>query len=339
MSLGRSTRKKRAPAQPGAPRRAQAVLLQSVGLQAGALSAGLVRVRARSSPERLVREARQFLELAALAVKSGGEDALHESVRREVRSGAFAGASEREVMLVFAIWRRALQAFFASALETEPLEVVLPALEQLEDEVCAEARAWAERRIDVVVLAASAGGLLALENLVSALGPDLPATVLAVLHVAPHTPSFVAEILARKARIPVTAAVDGGALHLGTTYIAPPGHHLAVTRRHTRLLGGADVHGLKPAADVLFTTAAQAFRGRVASVVLTGTGSDGAAGTRAVRASGGITFAQEPSTAQFAGMPAAAIATGAVQRTMPLAALPAALERAVLRGRRELIHA
>jgi two-component system chemotaxis response regulator CheB len=96
---------------------------------------------------------------------------------------------------------------------------------------------------------------------------------------------------------------------------------------------------VKPAADVLFTSAAQAFHGRLASVVLTGTGSDGAAGTRAVLASGGLTFAQDPATAQYSGMPEAAIATGAVQHRLPLAKLAAALERAVLLGRRELVHA
>jgi two-component system chemotaxis response regulator CheB len=338
---GRPTRKKRASGKPGAAPFdwTEAIARQSEGLQAGAFSAGLMRVRNRSSPERLVREVHQFLQLVACAMEGSDKASLHERVRREVRSGAFTGASEREVVLVFAVWRRALHAFFTGARETEPFGRMLLALERLEDDVCSEARSWAGERIDLIALAASAGGLPVLEQLVSAFQPDLPATVVVVLHVAPHAPSFLADILARKARIPVTAAVDGGALHLGTTYIAPPGHHLAVTRRHTRLVGGPEVQGVKPAADVLFSSAAQAFRGRLASVVLTGTGSDGAAGTRAVLASGGLTFAQDPSTAQYTGMPAAAIATGAVQHTLPLARLAEALVRAAVQGRRDLVHA
>ncbi len=298
-----------------------------------------MRVRSRSSPERLVQEAREFVQLLTYRMKGSARAGLQDAVRRAVRCGAFAGASEREVGLVFGVWRRAVQAFFAGVLGTEPLKGAFRALERLQDEVCAEARGWAEERIDLVALAASAGGLTALEQIVSAFPPGLPATVVAVLHVAPHAPSFLADILARKARIPVTAAVHGGALHLGTAHIAPPGYHLAVTHRHTRLLGGPEVQGVKPAADVLFTTAAQAFHGRMASVVLTGTGSDGAAGTRSVLASGGLTFAQDPATAQYDGMPTAAIATGAVRRILPLTKLAADLERAVVHGRGDLVHA
>ncbi len=329
----RVTRPRRASARDAseASNLAAALALATDALETSAISAGLVRVRARSSPERLADEAAQFVRLLALAVK--GDGGLRSAVDAAVREGAFAAASEREVGLVFAVWRRAVEAQFAGELDEGRRTRALAALDDLETRVRARAVAWAEKRIDVIVVAASAGGLMALEELLAPLSPGLPATVMVVLHVSPRTPSLVANILARKTRLRVAAAVHGGALHMGTVYVAPPNRHLTVTHRHTRLTESPEVLRLRPAADVLFASAAEAFGSRVGSIVLSGTGTDGALGTRAVREHGGITFAQDPETAEFGGMPSAAIMAGGAEHVLPLARLPAALQLAVERGR------
>jgi two-component system, chemotaxis family, protein-glutamate methylesterase/glutaminase len=282
-------------------------------------------------------EAQQFVRLLARSLK--GDADVRGAVNEDVRRGPFAGASDREAALVFAVWRRALEAIFASEADAGRRALALTALDRLQVDVRRRATAWAARRVDLVVVAASAGGLPALERLLAPLEPDLPVSVVIVLHVSPNAPSLVANILARKARLRVAAAVNGGTLQLGTAYVAPPGHHLAVTQRRTRLVDSPEILRLRPAADVLFASAADAFGGRVASVVLSGTGSDGALGTRAVRDQGGITFAQDPDSAQFGGMPAAAIDTGAVQHVLPLDELPAALQLAIARGRGDDVHA
>jgi two-component system chemotaxis response regulator CheB len=148
----------------------------------------------------------------------------------------------------------------------------------------------------------------------------------------------VASVLARHIPISVSAAVDGGALHLGSAHVAPPGWHLVVAGGALRLLDAPPVRFVKPSADVLFGSAAAAFGRRLASVVLSGTGSDGAAGSGLVRKYGGTTFAQDPGEAEFGGMPAAAIATGDVQHVLPVSDLARVLGRAVLRGRTAFVH-
>jgi two-component system chemotaxis response regulator CheB len=97
------------------------------------------------------------------------------------------------------------------------------------------------------------------------------------------------------------------------------------------------VRMLRPSVDVLFESAAVAFGRHLLSVVLTGTGSDGAAGTRAVHARGGVALVQSPDSAEFAGMPEAAIATGAADRVVSLARIGRALGVAAREGRTRLL--
>jgi two-component system chemotaxis response regulator CheB len=219
---------------------------------------------------------------------------------------------------------------------TSDAERVQDALERIELELGRAAAEWDPQRIDLVVVGASAGGLAALTDVVAALEAGLPATILVVLHVGERSPGMIPTLLARHSALDIAWAVDGAALHLGHAFVAPPGRHLLVRAEALALVEGPPVHYVRPSVDLLFASAAETFGQRVAAVVLSGTGSDGAAGIRAVREHGGITFAQSPAAAEFRGMPDAAIATGAVTRVTTAGRIGERLWRAVTGGRATL---
>ena len=178
---------------------------------------------------------------------------------------------------------------------------------------------------DVVALAASAGGLAALTAIVSALDETFPTPILVVQHLDRRHRSLMAEMLGRRTTLTVTEAVDGAKIEPANAYVAPPDHHLLVNADGTMSLSQTElVHFVRPSADLLFESVAAAFRDRVIAVVLSGTGSDGAMGVSAVKKMGGTTIAQDES-AQFAGMPRAAIDTGDVDFILPIGEIAQAL--------------
>jgi two-component system chemotaxis response regulator CheB len=143
--------------------------------------------------------------------------------------------------------------------------------------------------------------------------------ILIVQHLDPHHDSLMADILRRRTPLHVEEATEGAVIAAATVYIAPPDEHLLVTRAGRLSLSHADlVHFVRPSADLLFESGAGAFPGRVIAVVLTGTGSDSDMGVRAVEQAGGTVIAQDPASAEFAGMPRAAINTGAVDMVLAL---------------------
>jgi len=182
----------------------------------------------------------------------------------------------------------------------------------------------------VVAICSSAGGLNALSQVLSALPVDFPAAIAVVQHVSPHYPSLMAEILSRRTNLPVVPARQGDYLRAGKIYIAPPDHHLLVNSdgslslTHTEL-----VHFVRPSADLLFESVAASFKRQAIAVVLTGTGSDGAMGVRAIKEMGGTVIVQDLKTCEFSGMPEAAIQTGVVDLVLPLPEIAAALTKLV----------
>lgn len=161
-----------------------------------------------------------------------------------------------------------------------------------------------------VVLAASTGGPRALLEVV----PQMPATLGAAVLVVQHMPavftSYFAERLARSSALHVKEAKAGELLKSGVVYLAPGGLHMALQRTAAgisiTLEDTEPIWGLRPAADVLFSSVARHFGPRTVGVVLTGMGKDGAAGLRAVQEVGGWTAVQDPATAIAASMPRAA---------------------------------
>jgi len=298
-----------------------------------AIVAGLAGARPRSTPVRIDREARQFVLLVRAVLEGASRAEVDRLVGEEIRMGSLAGAGPENVPAVFEVWRRCLTTFHPGSTLRQATS---NALDALEARCIKKARAWERDRIDVIVAGASAGGVEALVGFVSALNADLPATVLIVQHIGDAGPSYIAPILARHARIGLAPALDGSPLYIGQAYVGPPGKHLIVEAQEVRLVDWPPVHFARPSLDVLFASASQNFGRHAASVVLSGTGVDGAQGTHLVHEQGGVTFAQDPETLQFRGMPEAAIQTGEVDYTAGIERLAEAVQRIATRGRKAL---
>jgi two-component system chemotaxis response regulator CheB len=171
----------------------------------------------------------------------------------------------------------------------------------------------------LVVIAASAGGLNALQQIVSPLPADFAAAIAIVLHVSADNRSFLSQILNRSSALKITQVEDKEAIVAGHVYTAAPDHHLIVNRDRTfSLTQTAAVRFLRPRADLLFESAAQAYQDRAIAIVLSGTGEDGASGLKKIKEIGGTVIVQTPEMAQFSEMPAAAIETGLANLVLPL---------------------
>ncbi|MFZ3599160.1 chemotaxis protein CheB [Streptomyces sp. BH104] len=180
------------------------------------------------------------------------------------------------------------------------------------------------------MVASSAGGVQGLGTLLSGLTPALPVPILVAQHLNRSRETAIVAILSRRTRLSVKLAEHGERPQAGTVYIAPPDRHLCVADDGTLALTNEDrVNYARPAADPLFESAAQAYGSGVIGCVLTGSDSDGAQGIEAVKAQGGTVIVQDPETAEFHGMPKAAIGTGKVDFVLPLTAIGPALTRLV----------
>lgn len=171
----------------------------------------------------------------------------------------------------------------------------------------------------IVVIGSSAGGLRALEEVVSHFDEDFPVPVVLVQHLDPRHRSLMADILTRHTSCRVTPAIQGEKLEPGVIYIGVPDRHLLITPARTIELTETElVRFVRPSIDLLFESAAGSCREGVLAVVLTGTGSDGADGVRIVDEVGGTVVVQDPATAEFDAMPRAALDTGCADFVLPL---------------------
>ena len=180
---------------------------------------------------------------------------------------------------------------------------------------------------DIIVLGASAGGVLALSEVIGSLPADLPAAVFAVLHVSPHAPSALPRILSRAGELQALHPKDNEEIQPGRVYIAPPDRHLAIENGHVVTTREASENGHRPAVDVLFRTAARYYGPRVVGVVLTGNLDDGTAGLAEIKERGGVAVVQDPEEADHAGMPTNAILHVPVDHILPMAAIGTLLDR------------
>jgi two-component system chemotaxis response regulator CheB len=160
----------------------------------------------------------------------------------------------------------------------------------------------------VVVVGGSAGSLKPLRELAAALPTDLPGPVLVTIHVGEGVRTWLPSILARAGTLPAAHATAGERLRPGRIYVAPPGWHLLVPSGLTELSNGPRVNYSRPAADVMFASAARWFGARVVAVVLSGAIDDGARGAALVARAGGAVMVQEPGEAEHSSMPRSALA-------------------------------
>ncbi len=189
---------------------------------------------------------------------------------------------------------------------------------------------------EIVAMAASAGGLAVLIYILSCLPASFPAAIVIVQHLDPHHRSLMAEILNRRSHMHVKEAEEGDVLASGTVYVAPPDRHLLVIPDGSLTLTQTElVHFLRPSADLLFESVAASFKQRAIAVVLSGTGSDGAMGVHAIKKMGGKVIVQDETTAEFYGMPSAAIQTGVVDSILPMDEIPPKLISMVMPGNSE----
>ena len=178
---------------------------------------------------------------------------------------------------------------------------------------------------DVIVIGASAGGVQTLQGLVAQLPPELPASVLVVLHLMSAGTSVLHNILDRAGPLPATPARDGEQLERGHIYVAPPDFHLLLRGPNIHLSAGPRENGHRPAIDPLFRSAARAYGPRVIGVVLSGTLDDGTDGLRLIKQRGGATVVQDPADALYGDMPRNAIRDVDPDRVVPLAEMGAVL--------------
>jgi len=172
---------------------------------------------------------------------------------------------------------------------------------------------------DIVVMGGSAGGVEAMQRIVSAFPADLPAAVFVVVHTAAGYESALPEILSRRGALKATHALHGEPVKNGHIYVAPPDNHMLLRPGYLAVQRGPKENGSRPAVDPLFRSASIAYGSRVIAVVVSGHLDCGTAGLISVKARGGIALVQEPEGAVAKDMPQSAITYAPIDRVLPLA--------------------
>ncbi len=190
-------------------------------------------------------------------------------------------------------------------------------------------------QFDIVAMGASAGGLKALTEILSALPADFPVPILIVQHLDPRHKSLMAEILQRHCSMKVKEAANDEPIEKSIVYVAPPNKHMLVSDGRIALTSSAFVHFTRPSIDLTFESVAADYQERAIGVILTGTGKDGSMGIKAIKEKGGTTIAQDEKTAEHFGMPQAAIATGTVDFVLPIQDIAPAII-ALISGEQEI---
>jgi two-component system chemotaxis response regulator CheB len=158
-------------------------------------------------------------------------------------------------------------------------------------------------RKDIVVIGASAGGMEALQKIVSRLPADLPASLFVVWHLSPGLKSVLPSILNKSGPLRAVHPKDGDRIEQGRIYVAPNDHHMLVENGYVRITKGPKENRFRPAVDPLFRSAAYVYGPRVIGVVLTGALDDGTAGLYTIKLRGGTAVVQEPADAMIRSMP------------------------------------
>src|SRR5271169_3060274 len=179
----------------------------------------------------------------------------------------------------------------------------------------------------VVGLGASAGGLDAFRRLLSVLPADTGMAFILIQHLDPTHASMMVDLLAGHTPMTVQQAADGMPIEPEHVYLIPPGAYLSIRAGALRLSEPRERHGARLPFDFFLRSLAEELGERAICVILSGTGSDGSLGLKAVKEQGGLVIAQDPDEAEYDGMPRSAIMTGAVDLVLPVAKLPETLAK------------
>ena len=179
----------------------------------------------------------------------------------------------------------------------------------------------------IVGIGASAGGLAAFEAFFSGMPADTDPGMAFVLvqHLAPDHKSILTDLIQRYTRMQVSEVEDGMVVQPNCAYIIPPNRDMAFLNGALQLLEPAAPRGQRLPIDYFFRSLAQDQHERAIGIILSGTGSDGTLGVRAIKGEGGMVMAQNPESTEYDGMPRSAIATGLVDYELPPAEMPAQL--------------
>ena len=181
--------------------------------------------------------------------------------------------------------------------------------------------------IYVVGIGASAGGLEAFEQFFMNMPPDSGMAFVLVPHLSPERKSIMAELLERRTAMKVAQAEEGMEIKPDHVYIIPPNRDMAVQDNTLRLLEPSESRGVRHPIDFFFRSLARDKGEQAICIILSGTGTEGTLGLRAVKGEGGLVLAQDVKTARFDGMPSSAIATGLVDYILPPEKMPELLLR------------
>lgn len=191
----------------------------------------------------------------------------------------------------------------------------------------------------IIAIGASAGGLEAVSRLFDDFPADAGVAIILIQHLDPIHPSLMAELLAKHTAMHVVEATDGAAVQPNQVQVIPPGRYLSVHAGMLKLSAIQPQNGERLPFDFLLASLAESCGPRTTAVILSGTGSDGSIGIRALKDAGGFVIAQSPDEADYAGMPDSAIATGQVDQVLPLSEMPRAIVgRALLTTHTGLLH-
>jgi two-component system CheB/CheR fusion protein len=188
----------------------------------------------------------------------------------------------------------------------------------------------------VVGIGASAGGLEALERLFRKVPVDTGMAFVVVQHLSPDFVSMMDELLVRQTVLPVHTVSDGMEIEPNAIYLIPPRKEMIISGGRLLLTDKDPAQGLTLPIDLFFRSLAQELGSQAIGVILSGTGSDGSRGIRAIHEAGGLAMVQQEDTALFDGMPKSALATGTIDLVLPPEELAAALGRFARYGRSQL---
>lgn len=174
-------------------------------------------------------------------------------------------------------------------------------------------------RYETIVIGVSLGGLNAMKVIFSLLPRDFSIPIVIVQHIGSRSDNQWLKLINDKNKLDIKEADEKEKIENGRIYVAPPNYHLLIERSKTfSLTIDERVNFARPSIDVLFESAAVAYKNKLIGIVLTGSNADGTNGMKRIKGHGGLTIAQDPKTAESSYMPASVIAAMKVDHILPL---------------------